>query len=261
MRLSQVLGCTVVALVTAAAGGCGRAADNEERIEQFEEMLSEELGSEVKLRCPPMVDNTSHYCTAVVPDQDDLVFPVRVVSRGNELDYATKSWVFGKRMVKLGEHALQEKYDLAVHELKCPPISHMPDGATARCEAQFEGVTIPIEVSMVEKVRKLSFRPVGGVVFGETAARVAHERIHESGEHVEVTCPRTVIVSVPGKRFECEALKSDKTSITIHYLITDSEGGFELGTTPPEAGGAAAAEALEHGAGETADAPAEEVPT
>ncbi|MEX1367885.1 MAG: hypothetical protein AB1Z98_32450 [Nannocystaceae bacterium] len=199
-------------------------------------MLSEELGTEVKLECPAMVDRSPQYCTAVVPGEDDLVFPVRVTSRGDELDYATKRWVTGTRMVELGTHVLEEKLGIAVDSLTCPKISHMPDGTTVRCEASAEGITIPIDVRMVVKVRKLDFEPVGGVVLGEDAARVAHETLHEQGVHAEVTCPRRVVVSVPGKRFECDALMPDQAVGTIHYLITGPDGTFELGTEPPKMG-------------------------
>ena len=236
MRVGETLGVAVALVACLAACGLGRPADTEERVERFEAMLSEELGTAVELQCPPMVDRTQHYCTAVVPAYEDLVFPVRVISRGDELDYSTKLWITGARMEELGRHALQEKLDIAVDSLACPPISHMPEGATARCEASAEGITIPVEVVVVVKVRKLSFEPVGGVVFGHQAARVAHETLHEEVGHAEVTCPRKVVVSVPGRRFECTAVLPDETVRTIHYLITSAEGTFELGTEPPEAG-------------------------
>lgn len=197
-------------------------------------MLSEELGTEVKLECPAMVDRSAQYCTAVVPGEDDLAFPVRVTSRGGELSYATKRWVSGTRMVEQGKHAFEEKLDIAVDSLTCPKISHMPDGTTVRCEASAEGIAIPIDVSMVVKVRKLDFEPVGGVVFGDNAARAGHETLREQGVHAEVTCPRRVVVSVPGKRFECNALMPDQAVSTIHYLITGTDGTFELGTEPPK---------------------------
>ncbi len=196
-------------------------------------MLSEELGTTVELQCPAMIDQNHTYCTAVVPAEDDLVFPVQVVSRGTELDYTTKLWVFGTRMVALGKHALEEKFDITVSSLTCPTISHMPEGTTVRCQASAEGIIIPIEVGMVVKVRKLSFEPVGGVVLGEHAARTAHEALHEEGVHAEVTCERRVVVSVPGKRFECKALMPDETVSTLHYLITGTDGTFEFGTEPP----------------------------
>jgi len=203
-------------------------------------MLSEELGAEVELQCPTMVDQNHTYCTAVVSGEEELVFPVRVVSRGDDLDYTTKRWVSGKRMVELGKHTLEEKFDIKVDSLTCPPISHMPDGAKVRCDASAEGIDIPLEVSMVVKVRKLEFKPVGGVVFGDEAARVAHETLHEQGVHTEVSCSRPVVVSVVGKRFECNAVMPDKTVSTVHYLITDTKGSFELGTEPPTAGGSSA---------------------
>ena len=106
-------------------------------------MLSEELGTEVKLECPAMVDSSPHYCAAVVPGEDDLVFPVRVTPQGDKLDYTTKSWVTGTRMVRLGKHALQEQLDIAVDSLTCPRISHMTNGTTMRCEASAEGYRHP----------------------------------------------------------------------------------------------------------------------
>ncbi len=222
-------------LATVTIAACmGRAADTEERVAQFEAMLSEELGAEVELECPPMVDQRPHYCTAMVVGDDELAFPVRVTSRGNDLDYTTKSWVSGTRMVELGTHALSEKLDIAVDSLTCPKISHMPDGTTVRCDAKAEGVSIPVDVRMVVKVRKLEFEPVGGVVLGDDAARAAHEMLHERGTHAEVSCKRRVVVSVPGKRFECEARLPDQTVRTIHYLVTGNDGGFELGTEPPQ---------------------------
>jgi hypothetical protein len=172
----------------------------------------------------------------VVPEHEDLAFPVRVKSRGDKLEYTTKRWVSGTRMVKLGKHALEEKLGITVDALKCPMISHMPDGAKARCEASAEGVVIPIEVAMVIKVRKLSFEPTGGVIFGEEAARVAHEKLLERGVNADVRCPRKVVVSVPGKRFECNAILPDKTVGAIHFLITGRNGTFELGTEPPKTG-------------------------
>lgn len=209
-------------------------ADTAARVEKFEAMLSEELGAEVVLECPAMIDQSHHYCTAVVPSEDDLAFPVRVVSRGNELDYATKRWVSGKRMVDLGTHALEEKFGIAVDSIECPPISHMPDGAKVRCEATSQGVSIPLEVSMVVKVRKLHFEPVGGVVFGEEAARVAHEKLLERGLNAQVSCPRRVVVSVVGSRFECQATMPDKTISAVRFSITDADGSFEIDAELPE---------------------------
>lgn len=217
----------------------GAPADTEARVEKFEAMLSEELGTEVELECPAMIDQNHHYCTAVVPAEDDLAFPVRVVSRGNELDYATKRWVSGKRMVDLGTHALEEKFDIEVDSLECPSISHMPDGATVRCDATSQGVSIPLEVSMVVKVRKLHFEPVGGVVFGDEAARVAHVALHERGIHAEVSCPRRVVVSVAGTHFECQATMPDKSISTLRFSITDTNGTFVLDAELPEARGPA----------------------
>ena len=236
----------VAGVLLAALPSCmGRAADTKERVKRFEAKLSEELGTEVKLQCPTMVDNSYHYCTAVIPAQDDLAFPVRVTSRGDELDYTTKRWVTGARMEELGTHALKEKLDLDVDSFACPRISHMPDGAKVSCEATVEGVTIPVEVGMVLKVRKLEFEPVGGVIFGDQAARVAHETLHERGVHAEVTCDRAVVVSVPGRRFECEAHIAGKPVSTVHFLITSAEGAFELGTEPPSADEPADGEAAE----------------
>jgi len=227
------LGIATVLLASLPSCKVGRAADTKERVKQFEAKLSEELGMAVKLQCPTMVDNSYHYCTAVVPEQDDLAFPVRVTSRGDELDYTTKRWVTGARMEELGRHALKEKLDIEIDSLSCPRISHMPEGATVRCDAVAEGVTIPIEVAMVLKVRKLEFTPVGGVVSGDQAARVAHETLHEQGVHAEVSCDLSVIASVPGRRFECEALIAGKPVSTVHFLITDADGSFEVGTEPP----------------------------
>lgn len=237
VKLRETLGATALLLGSLPSCNVGHAADTAQRVKQFEAMLSEELGTEVELQCPAMVDRSHIYCTAVVPAKDDLAFPVRVVSRGQDLDYSTKLWVSGTRMVDLGTHALEEKFDIAVTSLTCPTISHMPEGTTVRCDASAEGVAIPVEVSMVVKVRKLSFQPVGGVVLGEHAARVAHEKFHEQGVHAKVTCARPVVVSVPGTRFECKALLPDQTISTIHYLITSTEGTFELGTEPPQGEG------------------------
>ena len=227
---------TASLLLIGVASCRGPAADTAQRVERFEAMLSEELGTEVELECPAMVDHSHHYCTAVVPAHEDLAFPVRVSSRGDELDYTTKRWVTGTRMTELGKHALEEKFDIEVDSLSCPTISHMPDGAKVRCDARAEGVDIPLEVSMVVKVRKLDFEPIGGVIFGEHAARVAHETLHEQGVHADVTCKRRVIVSVPGKRFECEASMPDKSVKKIHYLVNDADGAFEIGTEPPSGG-------------------------
>ena len=210
------------------------AAGTNERVAQVEARLSEDLGTEVNVQCAAMVDRQHQYCTAVVPAEDDLAFPVRVKFRGDELDYTTKRWVPGARMVKLGKHALSEKLDIAVDSLTCPRISHMPDGTKVRCEASAEGVSIPIEVAMVVKVRKLTFEPVGGVIFGQDAARDGHQKLHDEGVHVEVTCSEKAIVSVPGKRFQCQATLPDKTTRAIHYLITGTGGQYELGTAPPK---------------------------
>lgn len=225
-----------LALGCLASCQSGRAADSAERVTRYEEMLAEEIGVEVELQCPPMINHTFQYCTAVVPQQEDLAFPVRVISRDNELDYSTENWVSGRRMNELGTHTLREKYDIEVDSVSCPPISHMPDGATVRCEAKAEGVEIPLEVGMVVKVRKLEFRPAGGVVFGKEAAEAAHVALLEDGINADVTCARRVIVSVPGKRFECDARMPDNTRSKIHFLITDARGTLELGTRPPEAG-------------------------
>ena len=235
MNVCERLGFVVVLLASLCACKVGRAADTAERVKAFEAKLSKELGTEVQVECPTMVDQHYHYCTAVVPGEDELAFPVRVKSRGDELEYTTKRWVTGATMVKLGKHALKEKLDIAVDSLSCPMISHMPDGTKVRCDASAEGVDIPIEVGMVIKVRKLDFQPVGGVIFGDRAARVAHETLHEQGLHAEVRCPRQVVVSTPGKRFECEAVLSDKSVRSVHYLVTSSDGAFDLGTEPPKA--------------------------
>lgn len=254
MKHRQTRGATPLLLGSLVA--CS-AADTAERVERFEAMLSEELGAEVQLQCPAMVDRNHIYCTAVVPAKDDLAFPVRVVSRGQELDYTTKFWVFGTKMVALGKHALEEKFDIPVTSLTCPPISHMPEGTTVRCDAQAEGVAIPVEVSMVIKVRKLKFRPVGGVVLAEHAARAAHESLLEQGINAEVTCARPVVVSVPGGRFECTALMPDRTASTIHYLITSTDGAFELGIEPPKgeaSGGPDATKGTSPGAAHEPDA-------
>ena len=228
------LGEGLALLICFSACRGGAPADTAERVEKFEAMLSEELGTEVKLECPAMIDQSHHYCTAVVPAHEGLAFPVRVVSRGNELDYATKRWVSGKRMVDLGTHTLEEKFDIEVDSLECPPISHMPDGATVRCEATSQGVSIPLEVSMVVKVRKLHFEPVGGVVFGDEAARVAHEALHEQGVHAEVSCPQKVVVSVAGTHFECQATMPNKTVTAVRFAITDANGSIELDADLPE---------------------------
>ncbi len=231
-------------LASLASCGVGGAADTKERVARFEAKLSKELGTEVKLQCPTMIDRHYHYCTAVVVGEEELAFPVRVMSRGNELEYTTKRWVTGANMVKLGKHALTEKLDIAVDSLTCPRISHMPDGTKVHCEASAEGVTIPVEVSMVMKVRKLHFVPVGGVVVGSNAARAAHEMVGgDQGVYAEVKCPRQVVVSVPGKRFECQAVMPDKTTHTIHFLITSKDGKFVLGTEPPQGKDSNAAQA------------------
>jgi hypothetical protein len=203
-------------------------------VAEVEAKLSEELGTEVKVHCPTMVDNSYHYCTAEVSDDEGLTFPVRIKPRGGDVDYTTKRWVTSARMVALGKHHLGEKLGIEVDSMTCPRISHMPDGTKVRCDATAEGIAIPIEVGMVIKVRKLSFEPVGGVVFGKRAAELAHVRLLEDkGLNVKVECPQKVIVSVPGKRFECEATMPDDTVATIHFLITGKDGQLELGTEPP----------------------------
>lgn len=226
-------GVAVYLLASLASCSGGGRADTKERVATFEAKLSKELGTEVKLECPTMIDQHYHYCTAVVVGEEDLAFPVRVKSRGNELEYTTKRWVTGANMVRLGKHALTKKLDIAVDSLTCPKVSHMPDGAKVRCEATAEGIEIPVEVSMVIKVRKLHFEPLGGVVFGRDAARVAHEKLGEDGVYTEVKCSHMLVVSVPGKRFECEAMLPDETTRTIHFLITSENGDFVFGTEPP----------------------------
>ena len=233
---------------------CG-AKSQEDRVAKFEAMLGEELGTAVELECPPMVDQTAHYCTAVLVDDEELVFPVRVISNGNDLEYTTKDWVPGARMEALGRHALEEKFNLAVDAIKCPTISHMPDGATVQCEAVAEGVTMSLDASMVVKVRKLSFKPVSGVVYGDAVARAAHEALHEKGVHAEVTCAQRVVVSVPGKRFECDAGVPGGEPKTVHVLINDAAGSFVVDDEPPKAGATQPEPPIDD------EPPKEEVPT
>ena len=85
----------------------------------MEAKLSKEIGTAVKLECPTMIDGHAHYCSAVVAEEgkDDIVFPVRVTSRGDELHYATKRWVTAAHMEKLGTHALKEKLDIPVEKI------------------------------------------------------------------------------------------------------------------------------------------------
>lgn len=225
---------------TSVACSGGGPADTKERVARFEAKLSKELGTEVHLECPMMIDQHYHYCTAVVPEVDDLAFPVRVLSRGDELEYTTKRWVTGANMVQLGKHALKEKLDVDVEDLSCPKVSYMPDGATVRCEAKAKGVTMGIDVSMVMKVRKLHFEPVSGVVLGVDASKAGHKFLGSENVYAEVSCARAVIVSVPGKRFTCEATMPDAGKRTIHYVVTSTDGTFALGDVPPPAEGVTA---------------------
>lgn len=213
---------------------CKGARSTSELVAEVEAELSEELGAEVKVHCPTMVDQSYHYCTAEVTGHEDLAFPVRIKPGGDELHYTTKRWVTGARMVALGKHHLDEKLGITVDSLSCPMISHLPDGAKVRCEAQAEGVHIPIEVGMVIKVRKLSFEPIGGVVVGKRAAERAQKELREKGIDAEVKCPRRLVVSVSGKRFECEATLPDKTMRVVHFLITGTNGELLLGLEPPK---------------------------
>ncbi len=214
---------------------CESAQPTSERVAVVEAKLTEELGTEVKVECPTMIDGAHHYCTAEVQGEDGVVFPVRVKPRGSDVDYTTERWVTGARMVALGKHHFQEKLGITVDSLTCPRISHMPDGTKVRCEATAEGVAIPIEVAMVAKVRKLSFDPTGGVVVSNRAAELAHVRLLEDEElNVQVKCPPSVMVSVPGKRFECEASSPDGKAVTIHFLVTGTNGELVMGTEPPK---------------------------
>lgn len=224
-------------LVGVVACGTTGKDDTKERIARFEAKLSKELGTEVRLECPAMIDQHYHYCTAVLVEDEEVVFPVRVKSRGNELDYATKRWVTGDTMVSMGKHALTEKLDIPVEKMECPRISYMPDGAKVRCDAHAKGVDIGVEVSMEMKVRKLHFEPVAGIILGVDTERAAHEMLGEKGVYTEVKCERTVWVSVPGKRFTCEAKMPDGDATTIHFLVTSKDGKFELGRTPPPGDG------------------------
>lgn len=226
----------LLVLASVLSVSCKGARPTSERVAEVEAALSEELGTEVKVHCPTMIDNSYHYCTAEVTGREDLVFPVRIKPRGGDVDYTTKRWVTGARMVALGKHHFGEKFGITVDSLTCPMISHMPDGTKVRCEARIEGVDVPVEVSMVTKVNKLSFEPVGGVVFGGQAAERAKSALRrDEGLDADVTCPQPVIVSVPGKRFECEATVAGETARTVHFLITDTDGNFALGTEPPTA--------------------------
>ena len=204
-----------------------------ETVAIVEDKLANELGTDVTLRCPTLVGGQYSYCTATVQDGEELAFPVRIMRQNDDIDYTTKRWVPGLKMVELGKHALREKLELTVDTLSCPVIAHMPDGAKVRCEARSEGVAIPVEVGIVAKVRKLSFEPVGGVVFGEKLASLAHETLHKKGVHAEVSCPFEIAVSVPGKRLECTAVIPNETERTIYVLVKDSEGAVELDEEPP----------------------------
>ena len=54
-------------------------------------------------------------------------------------------------------------------------------------------MTIPVEVTMIVKVRKLNFMPVGGVVLGADAARTAHKMFGDEGLYANVKCPKQVV--------------------------------------------------------------------
>lgn len=235
-RIVTVLGAVCGVGVASCEYSCG-VGGTAETVAEVQDELAGELGTDVKLRCPTLVEGQYSYCTATVHDGEELAFPVRVERRGDDIDYTTKRWVPGLKMVELGKHALSEKLGLTVDTFSCPVIAHLPDGAKVRCEAQAEGVTIPVEVGIVAKVRKLTFEPVGGVVFGEKLASVAHEKLHNEGVHAEVTCPFEIAVSVPGKRLECTAVTPDETERTVVVRVEDTQGAVEFATEPADTGG------------------------
>ncbi len=125
--------------------------------------------------------------------------------------------------------------ELTASDVVCPDNQKLEQGNVFECTCKVGDVDVPVRVEVIDPSEgKVEWKPKYLTVKHETIEAAMRELPELAGRDLDLHCLHTVLVSVPGSEWTCDA--TDKADGDKPYLatlkFTDGEGTYEWSLAP-----------------------------
>jgi len=211
---------------------CQLGGVSKDKVEtSIREEIATHIDDDFKVTCPKIEKDAITSCSVEVVG--GLTFAVEVKAGGGKVTYESKAVVFGKGFAPGLKREVEKTFGLMLDEVSCPPVTAAHKGAEGVCIGQASGVKVPIALRFTGG-GDFDFRPVGGVVSSDKAAKLVVKQFASQNIEVKAECgPPAMRVSVPRSTFQCKATDGAGKSIPIYFKVKNASGDVDMSAQEP----------------------------